>query len=157
MNMNRRRGFTLVELLVVIAVIAILAGLLLPVLSKGKGKAQGAYCLNSGRQMMTGVLLYAGDNHDFFPPNPDDGNTVPGHNWCPGQAGIGGPEEFNPDVLRDSDRSLLITYLAGNVAVFKCPADRRYGNYQGTNTLLTGQEVPAARSFAMNQDRKSVV
>src|SRR5208283_521016 len=80
-------GFTLLELLVVIAIIGILAALLFPALSRSKQKTQQVYCLNNGRQMMTAVMGYVADSKDFFPPNPDDGNTIPGHNWCSGNAG----------------------------------------------------------------------
>jgi prepilin-type N-terminal cleavage/methylation domain-containing protein/prepilin-type processing-associated H-X9-DG protein len=149
--MNPRRAFTLIELLVVIAIIAILAALLLPVLGKAKGRAQGVTCLSQGKQMMTAMLLYTSENNDFFPPNPDDGNTVPGYNWCGGQAGIGGPQEFNADVLEDPVRSLLIGYLGGKADVFRCPADRRMGLYQGARPAFIGQIVPAARTFSMSQ------
>ncbi len=144
-------AFTLIELLVVIAIIGILGALLLPVLGRAKQKAQGASCLNNGKQMMTAMLLYTSDNNEFFPPNPDDGNTEPGYNWCAGQAGIGGSEEFNPDVLTDSSRSLLINYLSGDASIFRCPADRRSGLYQGTNAQIIGSTVPAARTFSMSQ------
>jgi prepilin-type N-terminal cleavage/methylation domain-containing protein len=148
----RRAGaFTLLELLVVIAVIGILAAMLMPALSRAKQRAQGALCLNNGRQLMTAIHLYTGDNNDFYPPNPDDGNTDLGYNWCSGNAGIGGPQEFDPDVLADPSRSLLIRYLSGNISVFKCPADRRQGVYQGTNPALAGKIVPAARTFSMSQ------
>jgi len=147
----RRRAFTLIELLVVIAIIAILAALLLPALSRAKQRAQGALCLSRGKQMMLAVSLYTSENNEFFPPNPDDGNTLPGYNWCSGQAGIGQPEEFNPDVLKDPTRSLLVPYLSGSVELFRCPADLRTGIYQGTNPAFIGQVVPAARTFSMNQ------
>jgi hypothetical protein len=53
-------------------------------------------------------------------------------------------------VLKDPRRSLLITYLSGNAEVFRCPADRRDGKYQGTDPAYIGQIVSAARTFSMS-------
>jgi len=145
------RAFTLIELLVVIAIIAILVAMLLPVLSRAKQRAQGTLCLNNGKQLMVAMHLYTSENNDFYPPNPDDGNTLPGYNWCGGAAGIGQPDEFNLDILLDPTRSLLIGYLGQNAAMFRCPADMRMGIYQGTNSAFIGQIVPAARTFSMSQ------
>lgn len=151
-----RRGlsedaFSLIELLVVIAILAILAALLLPAVSRAKMKGQGVYCLNNGKQMMTALTVYCGDSNDLFPPNPDDGNTIPGHNWCSGKAGHGGSAEFNPDLLKDPKRSLLFPFLGGNVSVFHCPGDKRTGLYQGADPAYIGRMVPSARTFSMNQ------
>jgi prepilin-type N-terminal cleavage/methylation domain-containing protein/prepilin-type processing-associated H-X9-DG protein len=143
-------GFTVVELLVVIAVIGVLAALLLPVIARTKQKAQGVYCLNNGKQIMIALSLYAAENHDLFPPNPDDGNTIPGHNWCSGQAGRGQRDEFNPDLIRDPTQCLVAPFLK-EVSLFRCPGDNRSGKYQGADRDYLGRTVPAARSFSMNQ------
>ncbi len=58
------RGFTLVELLVVTAILAVLAALLLPVLSRGKAGARRTACLNNLKQVNLTVRMYAEDHGD---------------------------------------------------------------------------------------------
>ena len=61
------------ELLVVTAMIAILAALLLPALSRAKAKSQRVVCINNVKQLQKGWLLYVGDNNDAMTMNMWDG------------------------------------------------------------------------------------
>jgi prepilin-type processing-associated H-X9-DG protein/prepilin-type N-terminal cleavage/methylation domain-containing protein len=72
----REAGFTLVELLVVIATIAILAALLLPTLSRAKENARQTKCASNLRQIALGVFIYADEQNDTFPDQPGDGRPV---------------------------------------------------------------------------------
>jgi len=76
MNQNRRAqaAFTLVELLVVIAVIAILTALLLSVLSRAKAGAKRTACLENLRQINLGLRMYSDDSSDYSPKTPHTNN-----------------------------------------------------------------------------------
>jgi prepilin-type N-terminal cleavage/methylation domain-containing protein len=72
MNKRIKRAFTLVELLVIIAIISILASLLLPTLDDALTRATLTLCTNNFRQNYLGYLSYANDNRDHMPA-PADG------------------------------------------------------------------------------------
>jgi len=141
-------AFSQIDLLVVCGVIMVLGALLMPAMARTRVNDQSFQCLNNLRNLMRAMQMYTHDYHDLFPPNPDDGNTTPGYNWCPGQAGIGSQNEFDGDLLKDLSRSLLAPYLATNITLFRCPSDTRTGRSTAASTL--GQVVPAARNVSMN-------
>jgi prepilin-type N-terminal cleavage/methylation domain-containing protein/prepilin-type processing-associated H-X9-DG protein len=138
------RGFTLVELLVVIAVIAILAGVLLPVLSKGKARVQTIDCIDHLRQLQLCWHMYAHDNDNVMTPNnfvylvsPGSTNSVAGDtnvSWCRSLA----PFDTNPI----SDTNSLLFYYNQNPAIYHCPAD--------TSTVNGRPDLLRNRSFNMS-------
>lgn len=150
---HRCRGFTLLELLVVIAVIAILAGLLLPALGKAKSKAQGIKCYNNLRQISLAWNMYVTDNQEVIPAasDPREYFRPPWPSGPPpfAPAWVTGIMDFDPnnrsnwDVRHDIHKSPLWSYLGNSAGVFRCPGDK-------SQVLVEGQWRPRVRSMAMS-------
>jgi prepilin-type N-terminal cleavage/methylation domain-containing protein/prepilin-type processing-associated H-X9-DG protein len=118
---RQRSGFTLVELLVVVAVIGILAGLLLPALARTKSQAQGALCQNNTRQLIMGCLMYCDDNRGFFPFNLAGADVHTNLNWA--------SDLLDWETTPDNTNTALLSgaalgpYMARSVGVYHCPSD----------------------------------
>jgi len=114
--MNHQRAFTLIELLVVIGIIAILAAMLLPVLSSAKQKGYQTHCLNNQRQLATGMKLYVDDNEDAFPGMGSRSNGYRSEDWIYWRT--------NSALFPPVEKSPIIRSLAdANSSMLRCPKD----------------------------------
>ncbi len=116
-------GFTLVELLTVIAIITVLAAILLPALSKARERSEGIFCLNNTRQLTLAWQLY-GDDHDGRLPynlgmNASSFRT--NLNWV-NNVMTWDLSSDNTNLATITDASLG-AYLGGLTSIFHCPSD----------------------------------
>jgi prepilin-type processing-associated H-X9-DG protein len=143
---------------VVIAIIAILAAMLLPALSKAKQKAQGIQCLSNLRQLTIGWKMYPADNQDRLMPNGDENDQPSGltdpaaqpggslAQWCPGRQDFA--NQLSPAGAAVNvgyqwiQLGLLFPYVK-STAVYKCPADQ-------SSISSAGTSYPHVRSMSMN-------
>lgn len=144
MDMDRKTtAFTLIELLIVIAIIAILAAILMPVLHSAQLRAQNTHSAANVRQFDQAGIMYASDNNGYYVANGQGQGSDQFYGWIQqwlsyNGGGNGGTDDTNTTLLTTC---LLAPYVQ-NPAVFKSPLDqsKQYGQ--------TG--APRNRSYSMN-------
>jgi prepilin-type N-terminal cleavage/methylation domain-containing protein len=131
--MARRKAFTLVELLVVIAVIALLLAIFIPALGRARELGQRAVCLSNLRQLTLAWLQYAEDNGGKLVLGSS--SLSPEHvGWI--SYAFHRPESRSA-LWEDPRKGLLWPYLR-NIDIYRCPRGRRghastYGIVGGAN------------------------
>lgn len=133
--MNKpKHSFTLVELLVTIAIIAILASLLLPVLQQGRRKALDISCSANLKQMGTLFALYADSNDQFTPPYEATCGSVTYAKW----------QDFFLPIL---NKTFKYNHDSWKYKEFLCPAQKPQKSirmHYGMNGYIT---TPTQRAF----------
>lgn len=145
----RRAGFTLVELLVVIGIIAVLLSLLLPAIGRAREQAKRAQCMSNLRQLGQAVIMYCNDNKGWMPvcywPNGSGGHFI---SFSIGpivgyDASTGLPNMSYALLLRPPWGNSAARYLPNNEVMF-CPSDdvrrpfRTMLTIPGTNNKVLG-------------------
>ena len=143
MSCARRGGFTVVELLVVVALIGILAALLLPVLAASKAKGRGLFCQNNNKQLATAWLMYADDHAQRLAYNLGGAAARTNINWA---AGILDWELTADNTnLAGLAEAALGSYAAKVSTIYRCPSDWALSGLQSAAGWSS-----RARSYSMN-------
>jgi prepilin-type N-terminal cleavage/methylation domain-containing protein/prepilin-type processing-associated H-X9-DG protein len=124
---RKTKGFTLVELLVVIGIIALLISILLPSLNKARETANKAKCQSNLHQIGLAILLYQQDSQQLYPRTIMDTNATHSVTWGTGPSSPSTLDPFGQGTIESpNDVSASFFLLLRNEqltsAVFICPS-----------------------------------
>jgi general secretion pathway protein G len=148
----RSPAFTLIELLTVVAIIGVLAGILIPVLGKVRSTARNATCIANLRQLGQGFQLYINDNKGCLPvaerPSPP-----PATNWVYALIGY---DNSGPDYIGARRRGVqLPTIQTGAKTVLLCETSVKTVSDPASNSSATTYSINIAASNGTTGGRNS--
>jgi prepilin-type N-terminal cleavage/methylation domain-containing protein/prepilin-type processing-associated H-X9-DG protein len=145
---GRRAGFTLVELLVVIAMIAMLAVIQVPALTGTKVNSKTAQCLSNMKQLQLCWQMYANDNNDCLPLNGPPSVSGPGGNGSP-NSWIQGNAQSDPQTPYIPN-GVLYPYNK-TLSIYACPANTRQITFPANPPIYWSRwQGPQARTVSIN-------
>jgi type II secretory pathway pseudopilin PulG len=141
-------GFTLLELLLIVGVLALLLSVMIPGMSKSVLTSRAFQCLNNNRQLCNAWRMYADDNRDRIVYASDDGtgtsNPLNQYAWTSSHMDFNPNNRGNWDTNYDIAVRPLWPYTGRNASIYKCPSDQSYVVVSGLGSR------PRVRSMSMN-------
>jgi prepilin-type N-terminal cleavage/methylation domain-containing protein/prepilin-type processing-associated H-X9-DG protein len=137
-----KKAFTLIEILMVIALISLLAAMLFPVFAQARKSARSITCVSNMRQLGVAISMYAGDYDDSYPNGTDDGRKIS----CNKGFYPEGIDKINPS---KSIYDLLTPYTSNNSQIWKCPQDSGVSR-GGPCFDIDGNDVPSTPTENMS-------
>jgi prepilin-type N-terminal cleavage/methylation domain-containing protein len=146
----QKRGFTLIEILVVVAIIALLIAILLPSLASAREQARAAACLSNIRQLGMGIRYFADANRGYYPDS---------YHWFGWPPWYHDPDEVqfpSPRGQGKWEEGWIMRYVGRQTGIFLCPSDDGYRSYRQQPPPFSAQK-PGHGNYCMQKSLQELI
>lgn len=146
----RKRGFTLVEMLVVVGIIALLSAILLPALSSARERGRSAVCASNLHQLGLSISMYTQDSDGFYPRGGDAVDILTDA-WKFSEGG-----QYQNDAAQLRPLTFVLKPYVQNKEIWHCPSDSGYMEDDPSHVLLDAHPT-AYDAFGMSYSYRTAL